>query len=112
MNRKPYPTDLTDAQWERIEPLIPPAKPGGRPRSADMREVVNAMLYLTRTGCQWRNLPHEFFRPGARSTTIIDASGSMAAGKGFTTLLCASRCGSKRKAGRPLPARRSSIPRV
>ncbi len=60
MNRKPYPTDLTDAQWERIEPLIPPAKPGGRPRSADMREVVNAMLYLTRTGCRWRNLPHEF----------------------------------------------------
>lgn len=60
MNRKPYPTDLTDAQWERIEPLIPLAKPGGRPRSVDMREMVNAILYFTRTGCQWRNLPHEF----------------------------------------------------
>jgi putative transposase len=60
MNRKPYSTDLTDAQWERIEPLIPPAKPGGRPRSVDMREIVNATLYFTRTGCQWRNLPHEF----------------------------------------------------
>lgn len=60
MSRKPYSTDLTDAQWERIEPLIPPAKPGGRPRSVEMREIVNAILYFTRTGCQWRNLPHEF----------------------------------------------------
>lgn len=60
MNRKPYSTNLTDAQWERIEPLIPPTKPGGRPRSVEMREIVNAILYFTRTGCQWRNLPHEF----------------------------------------------------
>ncbi len=60
MNRKPYPTDLTDAQWERIAPLIPPAKPGGRRRSVDVRELINAIVYLTRTGCQWRNLPHEF----------------------------------------------------
>jgi putative transposase len=60
MNRKPYPTDLTDAQWERIAPLIPPAKPGGRRRSVDVRELVNAIMYFTRTGCQWRNLPHEF----------------------------------------------------
>ncbi len=60
MNRKSYPTDLTDAQWERVAPLIPPAKPGGRRRSVDVREVVNAILYLVRTGCQWRNLPHEF----------------------------------------------------
>jgi putative transposase len=60
MNRKPYPTDLTDAQWERIAPLIPPAKPGGRHRSVDVREVVNAIMYFTRTGCQWRSLPHEF----------------------------------------------------
>lgn len=60
MTRKSYPTDLTDAQWARIAPLIPPAEPGGRPRSVDAREVVNAILYLVRTGCQWRNLPHEF----------------------------------------------------
>jgi putative transposase len=63
MNRKPYPTDLTDAQWELISPLIPPAKPGGRRRSVDVREVVNAIMYFTRTGCQWRNLPHEEFPP-------------------------------------------------
>jgi putative transposase len=60
MTRKPYPTDLTDAQWTRIAPLIPPAKPGGRRRSVDVRQILNAILYLTRTGCQWRNLPHDF----------------------------------------------------
>jgi putative transposase len=57
--RKPYPTDLTDAQWAILEPLIPSAKPGGRPREVDMREVVNAMFYLNRTGCQWDMLPHD-----------------------------------------------------
>ena len=57
--RKPYPSDLTDEQWELIELLIPAAKPGGRPRRSDMREVVNAMLYLNRSGCQWDMLPHD-----------------------------------------------------
>jgi putative transposase len=60
MIRKPYSTDLTDAQWARIAPLIPPAIPGGRRRTVNVREVVNAILYLLRTGCQWRNLPHDF----------------------------------------------------
>ena len=55
-----YPSDLTDKQWNRIEPLIPPPKPGGRPREVDMREIVNAILYLVRTGCAWRMLPHNF----------------------------------------------------
>lgn len=58
--RKRFTTDVTASQWKRIVPLIPPAKPGGRPRSTDMREVVNAMFYITRTGCAWRMLPHEF----------------------------------------------------
>jgi putative transposase len=57
--RKPYPTDLTDAQWALLEPLVPPAKPGGRPRSTDMREVLNTLVYLNRTGCQWDFLPHD-----------------------------------------------------
>ena len=60
MERKPYPTDLTDAQWQLIEPLLPPAKSGGRPRKTDLREVLNAIFYLNRAGCQWRMLPHEF----------------------------------------------------
>ncbi len=60
MTREAYPTDVTDEQWALLEPLLPAAKPGGRPRSVDLREVVNAMLYLLRSGCAWRLLPHEF----------------------------------------------------
>ncbi len=59
MTRKAYSTDLTDAQWTLLEPLLPPPKPGGRPRSVDLREIVNALLYLLRTGCPWRSLPHD-----------------------------------------------------
>lgn len=58
--RKPYPSDLTDAQWTNLEPLVPAAKHGGRPREVDMREIVNAMLYINRSGCQWDMLPHDF----------------------------------------------------
>jgi putative transposase len=59
MARKPYPSDLTDEQWELMEVVIPAAQAGGRPRGVDMREVVNAILYLTRSGCQWDMLPHD-----------------------------------------------------
>ncbi len=58
--RKRYSTDLTDEQWAIIAPLIPPAKEGGRPRTTDMREVVNACLYISRTGCQWHLIPNDF----------------------------------------------------
>ena len=60
MERNPYPSDLTDEQWQLIKPLIPKPKPGGRPRVVCIREVINAILYLNRTGCAWRLLPHEF----------------------------------------------------
>jgi putative transposase len=59
MTRKPYPSDLTDAQWGLIAPLIPAAKPGGRPRKYEMREVLNGLLYLNREGCSWRAIPHD-----------------------------------------------------
>ena len=55
-----YPSDLSDAQWDLIAPMIPPAKRGGRRRTTDMREVVNAVLYVLETGCQWRALPKDF----------------------------------------------------
>ena len=55
--RKRYPSDLTDEQWALIEPLLPPAKPGGRPRATDMRQLLDGLFYLVRTGCQWRHLP-------------------------------------------------------
>jgi putative transposase len=59
MARKAYPSDLTRAQWERLAPLLPPPKPGGRPRTVDLREVVNGILYRVREGCTWRALPHD-----------------------------------------------------
>src|ERR1700688_2268092 len=59
MERNPYPSDLTDEQWLLIETHIPPEKPGGRHREVNMREVVNGILYLNRTGCAWRMLPHD-----------------------------------------------------
>ena len=55
-----YPTDLTDRQWNCIKELIPAAKPGGRPRSLEMRAVINAILYIVVSGCQWRMLPREY----------------------------------------------------
>ena len=85
LSRKSYPTDLTDAQWEIIAPLLPPAKHGGRPRTVNLREVVNTVLFLNRTGCQWDMLPHdlqpkstafEYFsqwRDDGTFTRIVDA---------------------------------------
>ena len=60
MQHKHYPSDLTDTQWAVLEPWIPPPRPGGRPRKTPMRDVVNAIFYLTREGCSWRALPHDF----------------------------------------------------
>lgn len=52
-----YPSDLTDAEWALVEPLIPPAKRGGGKRTVDLRAVVDGLLYVLSTGCQWRALP-------------------------------------------------------
>src|SRR5262245_16954432 len=59
MRSQSYPSDITDAQWALIEPLIP-VYSGGRPRITDLRDVVDAIFYLLRTGCQWRYLPKDF----------------------------------------------------
>jgi putative transposase len=58
--RRRYPTDLTDAQWALLAPVIPAPKLGGRPAMHDRRELVDAMLYWLRSGCAWRLLPHDF----------------------------------------------------
>jgi putative transposase len=66
--RKAYRSDLTDQQWELIRGLLPAAKPGGRPRTVDLREVVNTLMYQARTGCQWDYLPHDL----APKSTVWD----------------------------------------
>ena len=60
MTRKAYCTDLSDSEWAILAPLIPPAKPGGHPRTTDMRAVCNAIYYHLKTGCQWEMLPGDF----------------------------------------------------
>ena len=64
MSTRIYATDLNDAAWAWVAPYLPAARPGGRPRTIDLRAVLNAFFYLLRTGCQWRLLPREFPRPG------------------------------------------------
>lgn len=78
--RRGYPSDLTDAQWRTVAPLMPPDPKRGRRRRTDMREVVNAINYRWTTGCVWRMLPHDFppwetvytyFRRWQRDGTLI-----------------------------------------
>ena len=59
-HRKPYPTDISDEAWEWIAPLLAQGAGPGRPRTVDSREIVNAIFYLDKTGCQWEMLPHDF----------------------------------------------------
>lgn len=61
--RKRYPTDLNDKKWQLIRDLLPPALPGGRPRQVNLRKIVNAILYMVRSGCAWRLLPIHDFPP-------------------------------------------------
>jgi len=60
MEGQQYPSSVTDEQWQFIYPLLPPASRVGRPREICRRQVINAILYVNRTGCQWRQLPHDF----------------------------------------------------
>lgn len=59
LRRRPYPSDLSDSEWQILEPLLPTEKPGGRHRGYSMREIINAIEYLIRVGGAWRSLPHD-----------------------------------------------------
>ena len=58
-NKLRYPSDLTDGEWAEIGPLIPPARHGGAKRTVDLREIVNGLMYILSTGCQWRAIPKD-----------------------------------------------------
>ena len=90
-HRPDYPSDLTDEEWQIIESLVPPVESGGRPAEHGRREIVNAIFYVLRTGCQWRFLPHDFPSWGRRSSPIFATGDWTEPGKVFTTV-CAARC--------------------
>ncbi len=73
-----YASDLTDGEWKVLEPLLPRAKALGRPRTTALREVVNAILYLLRSGCPWRMLPRDFpprsGGPASSTQTLVPGS--------------------------------------
>jgi putative transposase len=99
--RKPYSTDLSDAQWEILKPLIPPARKGGRPRKVDMREVINTILYVNRTGCQWDMLPHDLLP----KSTVYDYFAQWRDDGTFQTMLDALRGQVRQQEGRePTPS--------
>lgn len=60
MERKPYPSDLTETEWEVLEPLLPAERRTGSPRQVEIREVLNALMYVADNGIKWRALPHDF----------------------------------------------------
>src|ERR1700722_7058301 len=94
--RKPYRSDLTDDQWALIQPLLPAAKSGGRPRSVDLREVVNTLFYQARTGVQWDYLPHDLAPKG----TAYQYFAAWQADGTWQKILDALRAAIRRAAGR------------
>jgi putative transposase len=103
-SRKKYLSDLTDEQWAIVEPLIPPAKQsprGGRPRQVEMREVLNTIFYLNRSGCQWEMLPHDLLP----KSTVYDYFAQWRDDGTWTTLVKALRERTRVEAGHePTPS--------
>ena len=97
-----YPSDLTDAEWALVEPMIPPAEHGGRPRHVNIREVLNAIFYVLSTGCQWRALPKDL--PPKSRRTFTSRCGTGMARWSASTTNCMSLCASRKAENRTLTA--------
>jgi transposase len=82
--RKRYPTDLSDAEWSCIEPHLPTPRAAGRPRRHSLREILDAIFYIVRSGCAWRLLPHEFPPWKTISITTSGFGASMVPGSDYT----------------------------
>jgi putative transposase len=102
---KIYDTDLTDDQWALIEPLLPPAKQGGRPRTVNLRRILNTIFYLNKTGCQWRMLPKDLAK---RSSTHAYFTAWQRGGT-WQALLDALRRHVRRDAGREEQPQKAAI---
>ena len=100
-SRLRYPSDLTDEEWAHIAPLIPPAKPGGNKRTIDVREVMNGVMYILSTGCQWRALPKDL--PPKSTVHTISYVGVATAFSIASTMHSMSRAASRLNAKRARP---------
>ncbi len=87
--RRAYPTDLSDEEWAILQPLVPEANRGGRPRAHHTRELLDAIFYVVRGGCAWRLLPHDFPPCGRPLTTTFVSGASTVPGR-RSTLPCGS----------------------
>jgi transposase len=108
--RRPYATDLSNDEWQILEPLVPKAKPGGRPRAHETRELLNAIFYVLRGGCAWRLLPHDFFLPWQTAYHYFRAWRMDGTWKQIHTISCARGCVAWRAESLP-PAPPSSTPK-
>jgi len=104
-----YPSDLTDDEWALIEPLIPPARRGGNKRHVDEREVMNGIMYVLSTGCQWRAIPKDLPH-AARCTTISTCGATTARSIAFITRFMWSAVSEAN--AKPAPPLPSSIAKV
>jgi putative transposase len=104
LSRKKYPSDLTDEQWARVSAMLPPAKQtprGGRPRKVEMREGLNTLFYLHRSGCQWNRLPHDLLP----KSTVYDSFAQWRDDGPWTRIVQAWRAQTRVAAGRePTPS--------
>ena len=107
-----YPSDLTDAEWAHIEPLIPPGKPGGGKRRVAIREVINGVMYILSTGCQWRALPKDL----PPRSTVHDYLGLWACGTGtarwIASIMRSTSSAARKPRAKPAPRPASSTVRV
>ena len=104
-----YPSDLTDEEWRLIEPGIPPAKRGGNKRTVTLREVVNGLMYILSTGCQWRAIPKICRR--ARPCMIISICG-VGTARSIASITPSMSNAAKGRSARPLPRPPSSTAKV
>ena len=106
-----YPSDLTDAEWAHIEPLIPPGKPGGGKRRVAIREVINGVMYILSTGCQWRALPTRRFAAQKHRAMITSACGTGTA-RWIASIMRSTSSAARKPRAKPAPRPASSTVRV
>ena len=100
-----YPSDLTDAEWAHIEPLIPPGKPGGGKRRVAIREVINGVMYILSTGCQWRALKD---LPPRRPCMITSACGTGTA-RWIASIMRSTSSAARKPRAKPAPRASSTV---